>query len=100
MKLAVAGLNFRAFDLLNVDRIAIEKCVCCAPLFSARGEREKCLESWKMKKMKAVFGSCKIFSGKYVFSGNAIFRKGKYFQVFGCIMKIFLENIFMCLGVF
>ena len=49
---------------------------------------------------KAVFGSCKIFSGKYVFSGNAIFRKGKYFQVFGCIMKIFLENIFMCLGVF
>ena len=40
MKLAVAGLNFRAFDLLNVDRIAIEKCVCCAPLFSARGERE------------------------------------------------------------
>ena len=40
VKLAVAGLNFRAFDLLNVDRIAIEKCVCCAPLFSARGERE------------------------------------------------------------
>ena len=35
---------------------------------------------------KAAFGSCKIF-----------FRKGKYFQVFGCIMKIFLENIFMCL---
>ena len=54
MKLAVAGLNFRAFDLLNVDRIAIEKCVCCAPLFSARGEREKCLESWKMKKMKTL----------------------------------------------
>ena len=52
------------------------------------------------KASKAVFGSCKIFSGKYVFSGNAIFRKGKYFQVFGCIMKIFLENIFMCLGVF
>ena len=49
---------------------------------------------------KAVFGSCKIFSGKYVFSGNVIFRKGKYFQVFGCIMKNFLENIFMCLGVF
>ena len=49
---------------------------------------------------KAVFGSCKIFSGKYVFSGNAIFRKGKYLQVFGCILKIFLENIFMCLGVF
>ena len=28
VKLAVAGLIFRAFDLLNVDRIAIEKCVC------------------------------------------------------------------------
>ena len=40
VKLAVASLNFRAFDLLNVDQIAIEKCVCCAPLFSARGERE------------------------------------------------------------
>ena len=47
-----------------------------------------------------MFGSCKIFSGKYEFFGNAIFQKGKYFQVFGCIMKIFLENIFMCLGLF
>ena len=49
---------------------------------------------------KAVFGSRKIFSRKYLFSGNAIFRKGKYFQVFGCIMKIALENIFMCLVTF
>ena len=40
VKLAIAGLNFRAFDLLNVYQIAIEKCVCCALLFSARGERE------------------------------------------------------------
>ena len=38
---------------------------------------------------KAVFGSCKN-----------IFEKGKYFQVFGCIMKIVLENIFMCLVTF
>ena len=36
----------------------------------------------------AMFGSCKIFSG------NAIFGKGKYFQVFDCIIKIILENIF------
>ena len=43
---------------------------------------------------KVVFGSCKIFSG------NAIFGKGKYFQVFGCIMKIVLENIFICLVTF
>ena len=27
-------------------------------------------------------------------------RKGKYFQVFGCIMKIFLENNFICLVTF
>ena len=33
-------------------------------------------------------GSCKIFFG------NAIFGKGKYFQVFGCIPKNALENIF------
>ena len=51
----LAGLNFHAFDLLNVDRIAIEKCVCWALLFSIRareskrGEREKCLEAKKMK---------------------------------------------------
>ena len=32
-----------------------------------------------------------------IFSGNAIFGKGKYFQGFGCIMKIVLENIFTCL---
>ena len=55
----LAGLNFRTFDLLNVDWIAIEKCVCCASLFSMRArerkreskreEGEKCLEVEKMK---------------------------------------------------
>ena len=35
-----------------------------------------------------------------IFSKNDIFGKGKYFQVFGCIMKIVLENIFMCLVTF
>ena len=55
----LAGLNFRAFDLLNVDRIVIEKCVCWASLFpvrakernreSKREEREKCLDAKKMK---------------------------------------------------
>ena len=49
---------------------------------------------------KVVFGSRKIFFGKYLFSGNAIFGKGKYFQMFGCIMKIVVENIFMCLVLF
>ena len=41
-----------------------------------------------------MFGSCKIISG------NAIFGKGKYFQVFGCISKNVLKNIFWCLVVF
>ena len=51
----LAGLNFRAFDLLNVDQIAIEKCVCWASLFSIRvrerkrEKREKCLKAKKMK---------------------------------------------------
>ena len=59
MSVKLAGLNFRAFDLLNVDWIAIEKCVCYASLFSMRArerkrkskreEREKCLEAEKMK---------------------------------------------------
>ena len=42
--------------------------------------------------VKAVFGCCKTFSGKYIFSG-----KGKCFHVFGCISKNFSENIFWCL---
>ena len=37
----LAGLNFRAFDLLNVDQIAIEKCVCWASLFSIRVRERK-----------------------------------------------------------
>ena len=36
---------------------------------------------------------CKIFSECKIFSGENIFGKGKYFQVFGCIMKIVLENV-------
>ena len=29
--------------------------------------------------LKAVFGCCKTFSGKYIFSGNANFQKRKMF---------------------
>ena len=36
----------------------------------------------------------------FLFSLNYIFGKRKYFQVFCCIMKIVLENIFMCLVTF
>ena len=46
------------------------------------------LKKKKKKKSKAVFDSCKIFFG------NDIFGKGKYFQVFSCISKNVLKNIF------
>ena len=39
----------------------------------------------------------KVFSKNIPFSGNAIFRKGKCFYVFGCISKNFPKNIFWCL---
>ena len=49
------------------------------------------LQGWKMNTL-AVFGSCKSIFEKY-----SIFRKGKYFHVFGYISKNFLKNIFWCL---
>ena len=36
----------------------------------------------------------KVFPKNILFSGNAIFRKGKCFYVFGCISKNVSENIF------
>ena len=39
----------------------------------------------------------KAFPENIPFSGNAIFRKGKCFHVFGCISKNFPKNIFWCL---
>ena len=39
----------------------------------------------------------KAFPENISFSGNAIFRKGKCFHVFGCISKNFPKNIFWCL---
>ena len=43
---------------------------------------------------------CKIFSRCKIFSSENIFRKRKYFLVFGCILKIILENNFLCLVIF
>ena len=40
------------------------------------------------------------FSEMLFFGKENIFKKGKYFQVFCCIMKIVVENIFMCLVLF
>ena len=39
----------------------------------------------------------KAFPENIPFSGNAIFRKGKYFHVFGYISKKFLKFFFWCL---
>ena len=43
----------------------------------------------------AVFGCVKAFPENFLFSGNAIFRKGKCIQVFGCLR--ITENQFRCL---
>ena len=43
---------------------------------------------------------CKIFSQCKIISAENVFGKGKYFLVFGCIPKMFLKNIFMCLFLF
>ena len=42
----------------------------------------------------------KIFSRYKIISGENIFEKGKYILVFGCILKIMLENNFQCLVIF
>ena len=39
----------------------------------------------------------KAFRENIPFSGNAIFRKGKCIQVFGCLEIRFTENQFRCL---
>ena len=75
----LAGLNFPAFDLLNVDWIVVEKCVCYASLFSMRArerkreskreEREKCLEPEKMKENENTETS-KVFCFFLFFNGK------------------------------
>ena len=80
----LVGLNFHAFDLLNVDQIAIEKCVCCASLFSVRArerkrerkreEREKYLEAKKMKENENT-----EMSGIFFFFGRVWLNLGILF---------------------
>ena len=48
-------------------------------------------------KLRMCLVRVKAFPENISFSGNAIFRKGKCFYVFGCILKNFLKNIFWCL---
>ena len=54
----------------------------------------------KYLKLRLHLVECKIFSKCKIFSGENVFGKGKYFQVFSYIMKIVLENVFMRLVIF
>ena len=46
-------------------------------------------------KVSLCLVECKIFSECEIFSGENIFGKGKYFQVFGCVAENALENPFL-----
>ena len=55
--------------------------------------------------IKLLFGGLNVQRCFYTFLNfqflsENIFGEGKYFQVFGYIMKFFLENIFICLFAF
>ena len=52
--------------------------------------------SYKSLRLRLRLAICKIFSKCKIFSGENIFEKEKYFQMFSCIMKIVLENVFRC----
>ena len=48
---------------------------------------------------KAVFGCCKTFFRKYIFSGNANFRKRKIFLCVWLHFKKFFRKYFLVFGV-
>ena len=54
----------------------------------------------EFKKLEKAVEPIILFSECKIFSNENIFGKGKYFQVFNCIMKIVLENVFRCLVAF
>ena len=54
---------------------------------------------WLVLSSKAVFGCCKTFSGKYIFSRNANFRKRKIFPCVLLHFKKFSEKYFLVFGV-
>ena len=51
----------------------------------------------KFIKLRLRLVHVKAFPENISFSGNAIFRKGKCIQVFGCVGICFTENQFRCL---
>ena len=54
----------------------------------------KCYMCDKKIKDRLRLVRVKVFPENILFSGNAIFRKGKCFHVFGCISKNVSKNIF------
>ena len=50
-----------------------------------------------MMRIRVRLVRVKAFIENISFSGNAIFRKGKCIQVFGCLGIRFMENQFQCL---
>ena len=54
--------------------------------------------SLQIRRIKAVFGCCKTFSGKYIFSGNANFRKRKMFSGVWLHFKKFSGKYFLVFG--
>ena len=61
---------------------------------------QKLATPFKSGSLRLRLVTCKLFSKCKIFSGKNIYRKGKYFQVFDCILKIVLKNIFKCLVTF
>ena len=48
----------------------------------------------KIKDYRLRLVRVKVFPENILFSGNAIFWKGKCFHVFGCVLENTIENIF------
>ena len=73
-----------------------------------KNTKSMAIPTWAYSNLHAIFFSllrlclfqCKIFSGCKIFLVENIFKKRKYFLVFGCIVKIILENNFQCLVIF
>ena len=63
-------------------------------------ERERDSKEEKNAHLRLRLVHVKVFPENILFSGNAIFRKGKCFHVFSCISKNVSKNIFWCLVVF
>ena len=64
---------------MNKFLIIFNKCYIC----------DKKIKDYRLRLVRV-----KVFPENILFFGNAIFRKGKCFHVFGCISKNVSKNIF------